>query len=147
MKIDVKCKLAHPDAKLPTQAYVYDAGWDLYAIEDVFIPLGEVKEVKTGVHFEIPPGYVGIVFTRSSYGKAGKVVHHGVIDSGYRGELSVFVRNSTNFVYSSIHGLNICKGDKVAQIIFFKLPQVNLIQVETLSESERGEKGYGSSGR
>lgn len=145
--IKVKCKLSHPDAKLPTQAYEYDAGWDLYAIEDAFIPLGEVGEVKTGVHFEIPPGYVGIVFTRSSYGKKGKVVHNGVIDSGYRGEVSIFVRNSAVFTYSSIKGLPICKGDKIAQIIFFKLPKVKLIQVDSLSKSERGKKGYGSSGR
>jgi dUTP pyrophosphatase len=147
MKIEVKCKLNHPDAKLPTQAYEYDAGWDLYAVENVVVSLGEVREVKTGVHFEIPSGYVGIIFTRSSYGKKGKVVHSGVIDSGYRGEVSVFVRNSTMQTYSSLTGLPINKGDKVAQIIFFKLPQVNLIQVDELSESERGEKGYGSSGK
>lgn len=159
--IIVKCKLCHPNAKLPTQAYEYDAGFDLYAVEDVVVPYGEKEEVKTGVHFEIPPGYVGIIFTRSSYGKKGKVVHHGVIDSGYRGEVSIYVRNSAldknyfaDYIRNSIIDMNdsaevlvIEKGNKVAQIIFLKLPKVKLIQVEELSKSDRGEKGFGSSGK
>jgi len=145
--IIVKCKLNHPDAKLPTQAYEYDAGFDLYAVENACIPYGRKGEVKTGVHFEIPPGYVGIVFTRGSMGKKGKVVHHGVIDSGFRGEVSVFVRNSVCDENGLASGLIITKGDKVAQIVFLPIPKVKLIQVEELSESERGEKGFGSSGK
>lgn len=141
--ITVKYRLKLPSAKISTQAYEHDAGYDLYAVKSVVIPIGECYEVRTGIHFEIPSGHVGIIFTRSSYGKRGKVVHHGVIDSGYRGEVSIFVRNSTN----RWEPLRIEKGDKVAQIIFFKLPQVELIQVERLSKSERGKRGHGSSGR
>jgi dUTP pyrophosphatase len=144
--IKVKCKLLHPDAKLPTQAYEYDAGWDLYATEDVIIPFGKCTEVHTRVCFEIPPGWVGIVFTRSSYGKEGKVVHHGVIDSGYRNEVSIFIRNSSQ-CSNKAEAMEILKGDKIAQIIFFRLPKTKLIQVDKLSKSERGKKGYGSSGR
>ena len=142
----IKCQLTSSDAKLPTQAYKYDAGWDLYATEDVIIPFGKCTEVHTGVCFEIPSGWVGIVFTRSSYGKKGKVVHHGVIDSGYRNEVSIFIRNSSQ-CSNKTEAMDILKGDKIAQIIFFRLPKVKLTQVNSLSKSERGKKGHGSSGR
>jgi len=143
---NIKCSLIRSDAKIPTQAYEYDAGWDLYAVEDIIIPFGWCKEVHTGVCFEIPPGWVGIVSTRSSYGKKGRAAHHGIIDPGYRNEVSIFIRNSVQYTHK-VESINILKGDKVAQILFFKLPKVNLIQVGRLSESERGKKGHGSSGR
>lgn len=144
--IEIKCKLIHFDAKIPTKAYEGDAGFDLYAVEDVCIPFERNIEVKTGICFEIPPEYVGILFARSSYGKKGITIHHGIIDCEYRGEIILYIRNTFRDEKNyAIPEIVIKRGDKIAQIVFIPIPKVNLIQVDNLSESDRGEKGFGSS--
>ena len=139
LKVLVK-RLTH-DALLPTKAYEGDAGWDLYANEDVEIPPFEVKLVGTGIAMAIPEGYFGRIFDRS--GNATKRKFHifaGVVDSGYRGEVKVAIYNASDRM------LFIDKGTKIAQIVFLRLPKLGIKEVDELPESERGEKGFGSSG-
>lgn len=152
----LKIVLTHPEAKQPTRAHVGDAGLDLYSVEDRVIPAYEGKqeafdisrtpsdpmcEVRTGVHVEIPSNYFGRIACRSSYGKKGLRVHFGTIDSSYRGELTVLIQNLGNTDYI-IH-----KGDRIAQLLIIPYKHLDVKVVETLSETARGEKCYGSSGK
>jgi len=141
LPIQVKVKKLHPDAKLPTQAYKGDAGWDLYALHDAQVIMGHVTEVKLGVAFEIPYGYQMHIHTRSSFGKRGLKCHLGVVDAGYRGELTIWITSVKPIWY------DIKKGDKIAQVIFSPVLNINIVETDKLNPSERGEKGYGSSGR
>jgi dUTP pyrophosphatase len=143
--IDVKVKLLTETAKMPTRAYQGDAGWDLYVdryhIFDDDKPNPKML-CKFGIALEIPRGYVGLVFPRSSVYKTSLRLSNavGVIDSGFRGQVKA-VFDYHNFLDGIFK-----KGDRAAQIVFIKLPDVELIQVDELSKSQRGEGGYGSSG-
>ena len=151
------------DAKLPTKAYDGDAGWDLYSCENITIkpicgmtdvPVADgssavrsvpswdyaITEVDVGIAFAIPAGYYGQVMCRSGYGKKGMRVHHGVVDAGYRGPVTVFVQNQGEAP------ITINKGDKIAQLLILPVPDVCVQEVTELSSSVRGEKGFGSSG-
>jgi dUTP pyrophosphatase len=139
-KFIVKFKKLNPDAKAPTRAYKGDAGWDLYATEDAYVDR-HGKEVKIGLAFEIPEGWQMQIHTRSSMGKKGLRCHLGVVDAGYRNEVTIFVWNQSNVDYQ------INKGDKIAQAIFLPVPDMDMVEAEELSQSERGLKGVGSSGR
>jgi len=154
--LKLKVKRLHPEAILPTKAYKKDAGIDLYAIEDVVIPAGEKREVRTGIAVEIPEGYHIQLHTRSSYGKKDLRCHLGIIDQGYRNEISVWVFNHQLRadhsclplgILSTISSVEIKKGDKVCQMILLPVPEVEIEEVEKLSDSERGMRGHGSSGR
>ena len=132
-------------SQLPTQANPSDAGWDLYADEDVKIWPGETKLISTGISLEIPDGYVGLIWDRSSMGVKGIHRHAGVIDSGYRGEVKVCLHNSNpeeaknNYVIET--------GDRIAQIIIQQAPVFEIREVKNLEEGDRGNNGFGSSGR
>jgi dUTP pyrophosphatase len=141
MKIRVK-KLS-PEAKLPSKAHPdEDAGFDLYCTESAWLAAERgVEEVPTGISVEIPKGYYGQIMTRSSFGKKGMRVHPGVVDSGYRGEITIFVYNFASCQYK------IEAGDKIAQLLILPVPEVEIEEVEGLSSSNRGEKGFGSTGR
>jgi len=138
-------KKLHKDATLPTKAYEGDAGWDLYACEDLSLApaLGDydIAEINAGIAVAIPEGYYGQVMCRSGLGKKGLRVHHGVIDAGYRGPVTIFVQNQGK------EFINIKKGDKAAQLLILPVPDVKLYEVMELPESERGVKGFGSSDR
>jgi len=138
--IDVKVKRLSPDVKLPTQAYKGDAGWDVYSVVEVYIPAGEMREVKTGISLEVPVGWQTQIHTRSSYGKKCLKCHLGIIDSGYRNEISVWLFNHGK------EGHYIRKGDKVCQLLFLPVPEVKLTEVQNLNSSERGLRGHGSTG-
>jgi dUTP pyrophosphatase len=140
--INVKVKKLDPEAKLPTQAYEGDAGWDLYALKDYNVDGNNVTEVQTGVAFEIPYGYQMQVHTRSSFGKRGLKCHLGIVDAGYRGEITIWITASHPATFHEIK-----KGDKIAQVVFAPVIPVQLVEVEELNNSERGERGHGSSGR
>lgn len=145
-KIRFKCLSSH--CKAPTRANLSDAGWDLYASEDTIVPAGDRALVKTGIALQIPNEWVGLVWPRSGMAvKDGIDVMAGVIDSGYRGEVLVCLFNTNpQNEYGLGKDLRINKGDRIAQILFQQVPDVELIEVENLTMSDRGEAGIGSTG-
>lgn len=143
--MEVKIKKLHEDAVIPKYAKPGDAGMDLTAVSMKIDEYGNIC-YGTGLAFEIPEGYVGLVFPRSSNCKKGIILTNcvGVIDSGYRGEVS--------FKFKEIALGNFSKvtykvGDRIGQIIIMPYPRIEFIEVEELSETERGTKGYGSTGK
>lgn len=140
-------------AKLPTRAHAQDAGIDLYSIETRFIPKGTTNVVKTGVAIRIPDGYIGKLFDRSSMARDGLLVGGGVIDAGYTGEVSVVIHNLT-YGYESKGAMSeegmgywVHEGQKIAQLVVSQIETPEVVQVHKLWNSERGEKGFGSSGK
>ena len=130
-----------PSAKLPSYAYEGDAGMDLFSCQDCKIEPGEKVLVSTGWKVAVPQGHAGFIWDKS--GIAAK--HHiktmaGVLDSNYRGELLVVLTNLGKKPYK------ISKGEKIAQLVIEPVVAVNIIEVEKLDETIRGEKGFGSSG-
>ena len=145
----VKIKKLHPDAVIPTYAKEGDAGIDLTAIRKEY---DEFKNVvyHTGISIEIPRGYVGFLFPRSSNSKKNLVLSNcvGVIDSGYRGQ--ILFKYKYLFEVHNLVGqvpIEYQRGDRVGQLIIMPYPQIEFEEVEELSESERGEGGYGSTGK
>lgn len=140
----VKVLRLDPELPLPTQAHPGDAGLDLYAAEDVSLDPRARAAVSTGIAIAVPKGYAGLVLPRS--GRAlheglGVVNGPGLIDSGYRGEVMVIVIN-----HGRRHSIRIRRGEKIAQLVIQKVVDVELVEVEELPASERGEGGFGSSG-
>ena len=141
MTISIKCKKLLDSASVPTRAHEHDAGWDLYSSERSFVISSKRKVVSTSISLAIPDGYVGLIWPRSGLAaKKGIDVFAGVIDSGYRGEIKVCLYNSSGVNFE------INKGDRIAQIIFHKLPQTEMLEVGSLEDSIRGDEGFGSSG-
>ena len=140
----VRIKRLYEDAKLPTKAHDDDAGFDLYAHSKTYDDEGNVV-YGVGVAFEIPKGYVGLLFPRSSNAKKDLLLSNsvGVLDSGYRGEF-LFKFKPTVFDYKHLRDYSI--GDRIGQIIIMPYPKVEFVEVDELSETERGVGGYGSSG-
>ena len=138
-------------AIMPSRAYEHDVGYDLYALEDVTIQMDTFAEVRTGVHLALPSNVFAQVNTRSSFGKRGLYVHHGVIDPGYTGEVTLWVMSIAKSVLPNgmvvTEPCNIKKGDRVAQILFHKALTPALTQIDVLPETERGVKNCGSSGK
>ena len=138
---DVKVKRLNESATVPTKANLSDAGWDLYSTENLLIEPNSRALVKTGISFAIPEKYVGLIWPRSGMAvKYGIDVYAGVIDAGYRGEVGVCLFNSSS------KDFYIQTGDRIAQVLFQKISQHKLIEVSDLSNSDRGQKGFGSSG-
>ncbi len=143
--MQIRVKKLHPDAVVPKYAVQGDAGLDLTAISATKDEMGNVI-YGTGLAIEIPQGYVGLIFPRSSNSKTDLYLtnHVGVIDSGYRGEIMFKFRPVTG----SILGAKVYqKMDRVGQLIVIPYPQVELVEVEELSDSQRGEGGFGSTGK
>jgi len=138
--MQVKIKKLSPEAVIPTYAKDGDAGMDL-VITDI---KGENKLFITygfGISMEIPEGFMGLIFPRSSIRKTDLVLSNavGVIDSGYRGEIQVTFKRT---------GLNKYEiGDRGAQIIIMPHPIVDFVEVDELTNTERGEGGFGSTGK
>lgn len=138
----LKIKKTHPEAKLPQYATVGDAGMDLFALEETILKPGQFLGVSTGVAFEIPNGYVGLVWDKSSLSiMNGLKTLGGVIDAGYRGEVKVGMINLSDKEYK------IEKGHKVAQMLLQKIEHPTIVEVAELSETERGKGGFGSTGK
>jgi len=153
--MEVKIKKLYEDSILPTKAHGTDAGYDLYAHsksydDDCNVVYG------CGVAMEIPNGYVGLVFPRSSNAKKDLLLSNsvGVIDSGYRGEISFkFKRTPQEFAdasgtfltYQYPKDYNV--GERIGQIIIIPYPDVEFVEAGELSDSDRGDGGYGSSGK
>ncbi len=135
----LKVKKLDPEAVLPTYTHSFDAGIDFHGIETVTLEPGEVGKVRSGLALEIPDGYVGLCWDRSGIATKNKIkVIGGVIDSGFRGELKLCVINlgSEPFTFE--------KGDSVCQILIQKVEHVEIAETLELSDSERGDKGFGS---
>lgn len=167
MKVNIK-KL-HPDAVIPVYATPGDAGLDLTAIskrvETGIDDNGEYIEYGTGLAIEIPKGHVGLIFPRSSVSKKDVFLANavGVIDSGYRGEIKLRFKIEQSFdeltswehpgiinyesdgknYYANIYAV----GDKIGQLIVMPYPQIELAEVSELGSSDRGEGGFGSTGK
>lgn len=144
--MNIKVKKLKPDATVPTMGSKFAAGADLYSAEDADVVIGpsETKFIGTGLAMEIPEGYVGLVYARSGLAckrglaPANKV---GVVDSDYRGEIKVALHN---------HGKEaqtVEKGERIAQMVIAPYLSVNYEEADALSETERGEGGFGSTGR
>ena len=118
-----------------------DACMDMYADMDACICPHETVIIKTGIAVEIPEGFEGIVRGRSGLATQGINVHIGTIDATYRGDVGVIVTNN------SLQLFGIHKGNRIAQFTVKPVYPVHLTEVEELSETERGEQGYGSSGK
>lgn len=138
----VEVKLLNDKARIPTKANLTDAGFDLYSTEDVIIAPQSRQTVRTGVSLEMPDHFAGLIWPRSGLSvKSGIDVLAGVIDSGYRGEIMVCLYNTSKEVVEIKH------RDRVAQIIFQEVPLVSLSLSETLGSSQRGDNGFGSTGK
>ena|SRR3989338_2318887 len=137
----IKVKKLHKDAKLPTHGHPGDAGLDFYTMKNVVFSPGKQTEVHTGVAIEIPKGYVGLVWDKSSISfNLGLKVMGGVIDSGYRGEIIM------NFLNTSKKKVIIKKGHKIAQMLVQKFEHCEILEVDDLSETVRGHGREGSTG-
>ncbi len=138
----ISVQLLDNNAKIPTKANANDAGFDLYSIIDTVIPPKQRKTVRTGIAIQMPDHLAGLIWPRSGLSvKQGIDVLAGVVDSGYRGEIMVCLYNTSDEVV----GIN--TGDRIAQIIFQEVPRVSMEVHETLGSSQRGDNGFGSSGK
>lgn len=146
-RFEVKVKKLHPDAVIPKYAKDGDAGMDLVATQCLSNTINEVT-YGTGIAMEIPKGYVGLVFPRSSIRKTDLSLTNcvGVIDSGYRGEIQA--------TFKKIYGKNNLRvddndykiGDRIAQIMIIPYPSITFTEVDELSQTDRGDGGFGSTG-
>jgi len=140
--VKVRFKKLHPEAIIPSYAKPGDAGMDMTAIS-IMDDEGFQVTYGTGIAVEIPEGYVGFIFPRSSIRKYQIELTNsvGVIDSGYRGEIQ-FTFNKTAGVPSKRYAV----GDRIGQLIIMPYPTVIPIESDTLSDTERGQGGFGSTG-
>lgn len=137
----VKIKLSK-DAHMPTYGTSGAAGLDLYASADVTIQPNERMLIPTGIAMEIPESHFCYVMGRSGNTiKKGLHVALGTIDSDYIGEIGVMAFNQSDEV------LSFAKGDRVAQMVILPYPKVEFVEVDELSDTERGTGGYGSTGK
>ena len=127
-------------ATLPTRAYEHDAGIDLYGCEKFTLKPNSTTAVSTGVAMEIPAGFVGLIRDRSSMGKRGITTLAGVVDAGYRGEVLVMLHNLND------EAIEFEAGAKIAQMLILPVSTAPIVEVNQLSDSDRGERGFGSSG-
>ena len=142
--LPVPVRLLTPSARLPERAYEHDAAWDLFAAEEATLPPLRRAVVGTGVALGLPSHLAALTLPRS-----GLAARHGIsivnapglIDPGYRGEVRIILLNTdteTTFTVSP--------GDRIAQLLFLPLTDVRLLTAETLDDTHRGERGFGSSG-
>jgi dUTP pyrophosphatase len=144
--LDLPVLRLDPDLPLPAYARAGDAGIDLIAREDVTLaPAGGRALVATGIAVALPEGYAGLIQPRSGLAfKHGVTVLNtpGLIDSGYRGELKVCLIN-----HDPTEAFEVTRGERIAQLVVQAVEHVTFVEVDTLDDSERGDKGFGSSGR
>ena len=142
--MELKVRLLEPGALLPTRANEGDAGLDLRAAEPALLGPGERASIGTGVAVEIPSGHAGLVLPRS-----GLALRHGIsmvnapglIDAGYRGELRVLLLNTDRGSEFEIE-----PGDRIAQLLVTPFAALEPVEAVELTASDRGERGFGSSG-
>lgn len=127
-------------AKMPTRAHKTDAGLDIYARESQVVPARESAKFDTGVHIEIPEGYVGFLKSKSGLNVKHGITSEGVIDCGYTGSIVVKLYNHSGYDYT------VNAGDKISQLVILPIITPELELVDSLEDTERGNNGFGSSG-
>ena len=155
---ELKVKLLTETAKIPVRAHATDAGLDIFADEDILLTSDETQTVSTGIAIEIPEGYYGRLKGRSGLtSKTNLRVQEGTIDQQYRGEIKVICdlrydplegpkeTPSGTIHYHVMH--KISKGDKIAQLIIQEVPYFTPVEVDELSATDRGDGGFGSTGK
>ena len=142
MTLTIKIKKLNKTAKTPTFGTAGAGCFDLYASEDVILPRFETVKVPTGLALEIPEDHVLTVLPRSSTCCRGTLVFTGQVDADYRGEISVMATNLSETLPVVVHA-----GDRIAQARLEKVEPTEFEIVSELSETERGKKGYGSTGK
>ena len=128
-------------AKLPNRVHPTDAGLDLFALKSGWVRAKKSKTFETGVHVELPEGTTGILLPKSGLMCKSNIISFGVIDQPYRGEIMVHLFNLGDKDYW------VEQGDKIGQMLIMNVRYENIEIVDKLSESDRGECGFGSSGR
>ena len=154
----LKIKKLVEHATLPTRGHSTDAGLDLYAVEDIFIPQGVTTKISTGIAADIPEGYFIKIEDRSSMAIKGLRTGAGIVDSGYQGEMCVVLHNFScqidlecahqegfGTIYQS--GYRIRSGDKIAQMIVHKIELPEVEEIDGFDVTERSTSGWGSTGR
>lgn len=127
---------------IPSYAHPGDAGLDLCARETITLKPGERAAIPTGLRFEIPEGYAGLIWDKSGLSiREGLKTLGGVVDAGYRGEVLVGMVNLGSKSYTFL------RGHKVAQLLIQKVERVEIIEMEALDKTDRGEGGFGSTGK
>lgn len=176
-KQKLKYKKLYPDSQPPYKEHKENGGWDLSChsikvyvdgdsetVESINLTSGDTVMINTGIAVAIPDGYVGLIFDRSSMGVEGFNRLAGVIDSNYRGEVKVILNKEKGYKEFDLieHGMGmfehllskkqeiptqIAKRERIAQLVILPIPDLELEEVENLEETERGDKGFGSSGK
>ena len=131
------------NGKEPMKAHKTDAAYDIFAAEDLWVYSGETLPVRTEIYLEIPYGWKGEIYSRSGLSSKGITVANspGKIDSGYRGEIKVLIKNDTLFDFE------VRKGDRIAQLEINQVNEVTWIHKAEVDFSDRGEHGFGSTGK
>jgi dUTP pyrophosphatase len=141
--VRLEYKLVDPEARVPYRKRDTDAGYDIASIEDITIKPHSTENIRTGIIVVCPAGYYYTVEGRSSMWIAGVAPFHGIIDTGYTGQLFVRLMNISDVDY------HVKKFDRIAQIILHKTHSAAFVEVDEFSDAynQRGEAGFGSSGR
>lgn len=137
----VKFQKISEDAIAPCYGHSGDAGLDIFSVEDVVLKSGERKRIRTGIRMELPEDYAGLVWDKSGIAfNEGIKTMGGVVDSGYRGEILVVLVNLGKNSYE------IKRGQKIAQLLIQKIEEAEIEIADSISETSRGEDGFGSTG-
>ncbi len=136
----VKYKKLEEGAKVPERQHGSDIGFDLYALYNVDLPPGQTIEVHTGIALEMPENVYATINGRSSFNKRGVLTFRGIIDTGYRGEISAIMQNNSNEL------INIVRWHRFAQLTFHYSLPIKFSVTNELTDSERGTGGFGSTG-
>ncbi len=139
--MELKVKRLHSHAKLPSYGHPGDAGLDLFSSVDMILQPGDAQPVPTGLKVAIPGGYAGLIWDKSGISLSRVHCLAGVVDSGYRGEIKVVLINL------GIELFAVARGMKIAQMLIQPVQTVEVTESRDLEESERGENGFGSTGR
>jgi len=138
--IKIKIKRLNKDAITPSYAHEGDAGLDIRTTENYILKPGERKLFSTGLSIELPEGYVALIWDKSGIANKGIKTMGGVIEFTYRGEYKIILLNTSDQDYQ------INKGDKIAQLLIQPIMTADIIETIELSETQRGDGGFGSTG-
>jgi dUTP pyrophosphatase len=149
----LKIKKLNDNAIIPTQSHEGDACFDLYASENITLRYGVTTMIPTALAMEIPEGYEGVIRPRSSVNKKGIHVFLGTVDSGYRGEVKVMATLIAHQRYDNERNpiqeqtISVIQGERIGQLALRWVPLFEMVESDELSDTDRGEKGFGSSGK